>query len=158
VDHASHSAAGLGTGSALAGVASPGDVWLRQAELTLLACFGAVATVTALTALTLERRRELALLRLVGASRALVLRMLAAETALTAAAGIAAGTAIAWAATSAFSATLPGAPGPTVDAGAYALVASGALGLTAVGVAGGAVRALHGSAVAAAADGTDDDG
>ncbi|MGR6998088.1 FtsX-like permease family protein [Yinghuangia aomiensis] len=101
---------------------------------------------------------EFALLRLVGASRALVLRMLAAETALTAAAGIAAGTAIAWAAASAFGATLPGAPGPTVDAGAYAIVAAGALGLTAVGVAGGAVGALRGSAVAGAPEGTDDDG
>jgi putative ABC transport system permease protein len=158
VDHASRTASGLDPTSPLAGIASPGDVWLRQAELAVLACFGAVATVTALAALTAERRREFALLRLVGASRRLVLRMLAVETALTAAAGIAAGTAIAWSAASAFSSTLPGAPPPSVDPGAYALVVAAALALTAAGVAGAAASALRGPAVAAAAEGTDDDG
>ncbi|MFJ8746879.1 FtsX-like permease family protein [Embleya sp. NPDC127516] len=154
IDHTSR----LDAGSALAGVASPGDVWLRQAELVLLACFGAVATVNSSAALTLERRREFALLRLIGAPRALVARMLAVETALTAAVGIAAGTAVAWAAAAAFGATLPGAPLPTIDMGAYTIVVAGALGMTGAGVAGAAVRALADPAVSAAAEGTESDG
>ncbi|MDI2127833.1 ABC transporter permease [Yinghuangia seranimata] len=140
-------------GTALADVDSPGDVWLRQVELVLLACFGGVATVNTLAALTADRRREFALLRLVGATRGQLVRMLAVETLLTALLGVAVGTGVALAAATAFSVTLPGGPLPSVPVGAYLVVLAVAGALTALGVLAAGVRALTGTPVQVATGG-----
>ncbi|WP_181793998.1 ABC transporter permease, partial [Streptomyces sp. WELS2] len=63
-DTAGHAARATATS-----VTSATDVWLRQAEVALLTCFAAVTTVNTLVAVTAERRREFALLRLAGAHR-----------------------------------------------------------------------------------------
>ena len=55
--------------SALNSVNSQSDIWLRGVELAMLACFGAVSTLNTLVSLTAARRREYALLMLIGATR-----------------------------------------------------------------------------------------
>ncbi|GAA2729875.1 ABC transporter permease [Streptomyces nogalater] len=100
--------AGHATRATATGVTSATDVWLRQAEVALLTCFAAVSTVNTLVAVTAERRREFALLRLVGAHRWQLMRMLTAEAALTTAVGVLLGAAVAGAASAAFSTATTG--------------------------------------------------
>lgn len=118
----------------LTSVNSPADVWLRQVELTVLVCFGGISAVNTLAALTAERRREFALLRLIGATRRQLARMLSAETLLLAAVGAGLGTTIAIATATAFSQTLPGSPLPSMPMGSFGLIVGGAAALTALGV------------------------
>ncbi|OKJ03372.1 FtsX-like permease family protein [Kitasatospora sp. CB01950] len=125
------------TGTALRATAGPPggatsatDSWLRQAELGLLGGFGAIATVTTLVTLTGERRREFALLRLLGATRTDVLRVVALEAALTAALGLLLGGAVTAATTGAFSLAATGSPVPTVPVGTCARIAAAAVLLT----------------------------
>ncbi|MFF2820246.1 FtsX-like permease family protein [Kitasatospora cineracea] len=132
------------------GATSATDIWLRQAELGLLAAFGAVATLTTLVGLTAERRRELALLRLVGATRPQVLRTVAAETALTCAVGLLLGALVTAAATAAFSTAALGTPLPVVPLGTCARTAAAAVLLTVPTTLATAAVALRGPAVAAA--------
>ncbi|MFJ5924336.1 FtsX-like permease family protein [Kitasatospora sp. NPDC092948] len=112
------------------GATSATDTWLRQAELGLLGAFGAIATVTTLVALTGERRREFALLRLLGATRADVLRVVTLEAALTAAVGLLLGGAVTAVTTVAFSLAATGSPVPTVPAATCARIAAAATLLT----------------------------
>jgi putative ABC transport system permease protein len=118
----------------LSTVNSPTDVWLRQVELGVLVCFGGISTLNTLAALTAARRREFALLRLIGATRRQLARMLCAETLLIAAVGVAVGAPIAISVTAAFSQTLPGAPLPSVPAGTFGSIAGGVVALTALGI------------------------
>ncbi|MEV5972798.1 FtsX-like permease family protein [Streptomyces sp. NPDC051921] len=138
---AEHSAAAATTGAT-----SATDVWLRQAELTMLACFAAVSTVNTLIAVTADRRREFALLRLVGATRVQLMRMLTAEAILTTAVGVLLGAAVAAAATAAFSTALTGSPLPYVRPATAAWIVAGAATLTVPGILATGLRAVRGPA------------
>ncbi|GLW55992.1 FtsX-like permease family protein [Kitasatospora phosalacinea] len=148
---ARHAARGTGAGG---GATSATDIWLRQAELGLLTAFGAVATLTTLIGLTAERRRELALLRLVGATRPQVLRTVAVEAALTCAVGLLLGSLVTAATTTAFSTAVLGTPLPVVPLATCARTAATALLLTVPTTLATAAVALRGSAVGAAGGGT----
>ncbi|WP_251096996.1 FtsX-like permease family protein [Streptomyces sp. Caat 7-52] len=126
-------------------ITSGTDVWLRQVEFTLLACFAAVSTVNTLVAVTAARRREFALLRLVGATRLQLLRMLTAEAVLTAAVGVLLGAAVAGAASAAFSTATTGSAMPSVPAACWWIVA-GAVALTVLGILATGLRAVRGPA------------
>ncbi len=125
------------------GATSATDSWLRQAELGLLGSFGAIATLTTLVALTGERRREFALLRLLGATRAHVLRVLALEAALTAALGLLLGGLVTAATTTAFSTAATGSPVPTVPLATCAWIAAAAGLLTVPTVLAAATAAMR---------------
>ncbi|MFD8752418.1 FtsX-like permease family protein [Kitasatospora sp. NPDC059577] len=128
-------------------VTKASDIWLRQAELGLLVCFAAVSTVNTLVALTADRRREFALLRLVGATRRQLLRMLSVEALLTTAVGVLLGSAVAAAASGAFSWAVRGSAVPVVPGTGCAWVVLGAVVLTVPGIVGTGVWATGGSAV-----------
>ncbi|MGW2949786.1 FtsX-like permease family protein [Streptomyces eurythermus] len=140
-DTAGHAARATATG-----VTSATDVWLRQAEVALLTCFAAVTTVNTLVAVTAERRREFALLRLVGAHRWQLTRMLAVEAALTAAVGVLLGAAVAGAASAAFSTASTGSPGPSVPVAASWCIVAGAAALTVLTVLATGLLAVRGPA------------
>nr|WP_310794282.1 FtsX-like permease family protein [Streptomyces sp. 1114.5] len=135
------------TGAATS-VTKASDIWLRQAELGLLVCFAAVSTVNTLVALTADRRREFALLRLVGSTRRQLLRMLSVEAALTTAIGVLLGAAVAAAASGAFSWAVRGSAVPVIPGAQCAWVVLGAALLTVPGIVGTGVWASGGSAVA----------
>ncbi|WP_224282765.1 FtsX-like permease family protein, partial [Streptomyces sp. LS1784] len=128
-------------------VTKASDVWLREMELGLLVCFAAVSTVNTLVALTADRRREFALLRLVGATRPQLLRMLSVEAALTTAIGVLLGAAVAATASAAFSLAVTGSVVPVVPGPQCARVVLGAAGLTVPGIVGTGLWAVGGSAV-----------
>ncbi|MFJ3793212.1 FtsX-like permease family protein [Kitasatospora sp. NPDC090091] len=151
--HAAGLSAGLATGPAASSVTSAGDIWLRQAELAMLVCFAAVATVNTLVALTVDRRREFALLRLAGATRHRLLAVLGVEAVLTAAVGVLLGAGVAAAASAAFSTAVTGTAVPAVPAGACGWIAGGALVLTVPAVLLTALRATTGPAAALVAGG-----
>ena len=68
------------TAEAVTGIpGSASDVWLDRAGTAVYGGFAAVAAVTTLVTLTISRRREFAVLRLAGATRGQVLRMVLAE-------------------------------------------------------------------------------
>ncbi|MFB7594044.1 FtsX-like permease family protein [Streptomyces sp. NPDC056160] len=136
-------------------VTSATDAWLRQAELGLLLCFAAVSTVNTLIAVTAERRREFALLRLVGATRPQLMRMLAVEAVLTAAVGILLGAGVAGAAAAAFSTALTGSAVPSVPSAACGWTLAGAAVLTVPGILATGVRAVRGPAVELVGDSRD---
>ncbi|MGV9267237.1 FtsX-like permease family protein [Kitasatospora sp. NPDC003701] len=146
---ASRAAAGAGA------VTSATDVWLRQAELAMLVCFAAVSTVNTLVALTADRRREFALLRLVGATRRQLLRMLTVEAVLTTAVGVLLGAAVAATASAAFSRALTGSALPTVPAATCGWIAAGAAALTVPAVLGTGLRAVTGPAAELVGGGRD---
>lgn len=126
-------------------VNSPSDRWLRGIEMAILVCFGGVSTVNTLAALTAERRREFALLSLIGATHRQLAKMLVIETFLITIAGVALGTLIAGSTSIAFSETLPGAPLPSTSVGGYLLIALGAAALGALGSFPAALWAASGS-------------
>ncbi|MFF2147700.1 FtsX-like permease family protein [Kitasatospora sp. NPDC058190] len=128
-------------------VTKASDVWLRQAELGLLVCFAAVSTVNTLVALTADRRREFAMLRLAGATRGQLLRMLSVEGVLTTAVGVLLGAVVAAAATGAFSRAVTGSVLPVVPGAACAWVVAGAAVLTVPGIVGTGLWAVGGRAV-----------
>ncbi|MBL1087416.1 FtsX-like permease family protein [Streptomyces actinomycinicus] len=134
------------SGATATGVTSATDVWLRQAELALLICFAAVSTLNTLVAVTAERRREFALLRLVGATRAQLVRMLSVEAVLTAVVGVLLGAAVAGAASAAFSRAATGSAVPTVPVAACGWIVVGAAVLTVPGILATGLRAVRGPA------------
>jgi putative ABC transport system permease protein len=133
-------------GTGLTTVTSASDVWLRQVELVMLVCFAAVSTVNTLAALTADRRREFALLRLIGATRRQLACMLWAETLLTAAVGVGLGSAVAGAVACAFNLAVTGSALPSVPLADCAWLAAGAAALTAPGILGTGHRAASGPA------------
>ncbi|WP_329417708.1 ABC transporter permease [Streptomyces sp. NBC_01268] len=133
------------------GATSATDIWLRQAELALLACFAAVSTVNTLVAVTAERRREFALLRLVGATRTQLTRMLTVEAVLTTVVGVLLGAAVTAAATGAFSVAVTGSPLPYVSSAACAWIGAAAATLTVPAILVTGLRALRGPATEGAA-------
>ncbi|WP_030614333.1 FtsX-like permease family protein [Streptomyces achromogenes] len=128
------------------GVTSATDVWLRQAEVALLTCFAAVSTVNTLVAVTAERRREFALLRLVGAHPWQLMRLLAVEAALTTAVGVLLGAAVAGAASAAFSTSSTGSVAPAVPVAASLYIVAGAAALTFLTVLATGLRVVRGPA------------
>lgn len=88
----------------------------------LIIAFSAIAVVNTLAMSTTDRSRELALLRLVGATRRQVLRMLRLETLTALTVSVLAGTGIALITLSAFSRGMTGSALPYVPPAGYALV------------------------------------
>jgi len=139
---AEHSASAAATD-----VTSATDVWLRQAEVALLVCFAAVSTVNTLIAVTVDRRREFALLRLLGATRPQLLRTLATEAALTAAVGILLGAAVAGAASAAYSTAVTGSAMPLLPVAACWWIVAGATTLTIPAILAAGLWASRGPSV-----------
>ncbi|UAB99421.1 FtsX-like permease family protein [Dactylosporangium vinaceum] len=127
---------------AAAVVVPEGDVWLRGVEVAMLALFGTVATLSTLVALTADRRREYALLRLVGATRRQLVRALAAEAVLTALTGAVLGTAVAAPAAVAFALAVGGGPVPYVSVGSDAPILAGAMILAVATQLGAGLRVI----------------
>ncbi|MFD7323173.1 FtsX-like permease family protein [Streptomyces sp. NPDC059875] len=142
VENASASLAQAG----LTTVTSATDTWLRQAELAMLVCFAAVSTINTLVALTADRRREFALLALVGAERRRLLHMLGIEAALTTLVGVVLGGLVAAAASSSFSVAMTGSAVPSVPAATCFWIVAGAAALTMPGILGTGARATTGPA------------
>ncbi|MBE3008794.1 ABC transporter permease [Microbispora sp. NEAU-D428] len=111
---------------------------VNYVAMGLIIAFGAIAVVNTLAMSTTDRSRELALLRLVGATRRQVLRMLRLETLTALVVSVLAGTAIALITLSAFSRGMTGSALPYVPPTGYALViaAVAALALVATGLPG----------------------
>ncbi|MEU7133381.1 FtsX-like permease family protein [Streptomyces sp. NPDC046261] len=137
------------------GVTSATDVWLRKAELALLVCFAAVSTVNTLVAVTADRRREFALLRLVGATRSQLMRMLTVEAALTTVVGVLLGAVVAGAAAAAFSMAVTGSAVPSVPVAACWWIVAGAAALTVPGILATGLRAVRGPAAELVGGGRD---
>ncbi|MFJ8431341.1 FtsX-like permease family protein [Kitasatospora sp. NPDC094019] len=127
-------AGGGSAATAASAVTSATDVWLRQAELGMLVCFATVSVVNTLIAVTADRRREFALLRLVGGTRRQLLRMLSAEAVLTTAVGVLLGAAVAGAAAAAFSRAVTGSAVPSVPLATCGWIVAGAAALTLPGI------------------------
>ncbi|MEU8779200.1 FtsX-like permease family protein [Streptomyces sp. NPDC048606] len=137
-------------------VAPPGayaesDVWLRGVELAMLAGFGTVATVNTLVSLTAARRREYALLTLIGATRRQLLRMLGAEATLTALAGVLLGLLVAAPPAVAFAVAATDGALPTVAPGTSATLVLGVMALTAATILLTGLKATSAPPVSAAA-------
>ncbi|MFJ3837600.1 FtsX-like permease family protein [Streptomyces sp. NPDC090054] len=112
-------------------------------EINLLAmglvlAFTAVSVVNTLAMSTAERFREFAMLRLAGAKRRQVLRMIRTETLAVVLTGVVLGSGIALSVLTAFSVGMTGSVAPAVPAPLYALVvgAAGLLALVATAVPG----------------------
>jgi putative ABC transport system permease protein len=97
--------------------------------LGIVVLFSAIAVVNALTMAIAERGRELALLRLVGATRRQLTRMIRAETLVTVVFGLAIGTLVAALPLAVFSHGLTGCAVPTVPAWLYGAVLLGSTAL-----------------------------
>lgn len=90
-------------------------VWVNRVLAGLIFIFTAIAAVNTLAMIALSRGRELALLRLVGATPRQVARMARWEAGLVVIVGIGLGAAIATATLVPFSRALTGSPIPDVD-------------------------------------------
>jgi len=95
--------------------AAPGDDAVRYIFLALVVGFAAISVVNTLAIATLDRRRELALLYAVGATRRQTLRMLRAETLAATAMGLLLGATIGGGALACFAAGMTGTPRPAVS-------------------------------------------
>ncbi|WP_306291684.1 FtsX-like permease family protein [Microbispora sp. GKU 823] len=95
---------------------------VNYVAMGLIIAFSAIAVVNTLAMSTTDRSRELALLRLVGATRRQVLRMLRLETLTALVVSVLAGTGIALITLSAFSRGMTGSALPYVPPVGYALV------------------------------------
>ncbi|MFG1823033.1 FtsX-like permease family protein [Microbispora bryophytorum] len=95
---------------------------VNYVAMGLIIAFSAIAVVNTLAMSTTDRSRELALLRLVGATRRQVLRMLRLETLTALTVSVLAGTGIALITLSAFSRGMTGSALPYVPPAGYALV------------------------------------
>ncbi|MGW5261264.1 FtsX-like permease family protein [Microbispora sp. NPDC004025] len=95
---------------------------VNYVAMGLIIAFSAIAVVNTLAMSTTDRSRELALLRLVGATRRQVLRMLRLETLTALVVSVLAGTGIAFVTLSAFGRGMTGSALPYVPPAGYALV------------------------------------
>ncbi|MFD3875343.1 FtsX-like permease family protein [Streptomyces sp. NPDC058623] len=149
------STAGQVAGAPSTSVTSATDVWLRQAELALLICFATVSTVNTLIAVTADRRREFAVLRLLGATWSQLMRMLTVEAVLTTAVGVLLGAAVAGTASAAFSLAVTGSAMPSVPVGACWWIITGAAALTVPAILATGLRAVRGPAAELVGGGRD---
>jgi len=104
-----------------AGAETP-NAEVNYVAMGLIIAFSAIAVVNTLAMSTTDRSRELALLRLVGATRRQVLRMLRLETLTALIVSVFAGTGIALITLSAFGRGMTGSALPYVPPAGYALV------------------------------------
>ncbi len=104
------------------------DAWITFAVVAVIVAYAAMSLTNLLVASLAGRRRELALLRLAGATRRQIRRMLSAEALLVAAVGAIAGTAVAIAGLIPLAVATAGSPLPSgpvsVFAGVLAIVAA----------------------------------
>jgi putative ABC transport system permease protein len=120
---AAHPGTRLVDGAALAGPeATTGDAAVRYLALGLVVGFAAISVVNTLVVATLDRRRELALLRALGATRRQSLRLLRAETLAAVVTGLLLGTAVGGSTLAGFAAGMTGTALPTVSAPACVVV------------------------------------
>ncbi|EFL18030.1 ABC transporter integral membrane subunit, partial [Streptomyces sp. C] len=143
-------APGLAVLSAAQADAARAERQAAGAEINLLAmglvlAFTAIAVVNTLAMSTAERFREFAMLRLAGAKRRQVLRMLRTETLAVLLIGAVLGSGISLAVLTAFSVGMTGAAAPAVLPLVYAVVvgAAGLLALTATALPGRAALRLR---------------
>ena len=94
--------------------------------LAVVTVFTSISTVNTLVMTTMERVGEFALLRLVGATRGQVARMMRAENAVTVLAALLVGTVVAGMVLTAFSKVLTGSPQPHVPGDTAAVILGGA--------------------------------
>ncbi|MFD0901853.1 FtsX-like permease family protein [Actinomadura sediminis] len=106
------------------------QAWMAWLVLAVVVGYAAIALVNAQIIATGERRREFGLLRLAGAARRQVLRMMAVEAVLVTAAGVAVGLLVAAATLVPLSLSVLGGPVPGGSPWILAAVAAAALGLT----------------------------
>ncbi|MEU4604529.1 ABC transporter permease [Kribbella sp. NPDC023972] len=104
------------------------QAWINYMLVGMLIAYTAVSVVNTLVSTTLRRRREFALQRLTGSTRAQVLRMLTAESTLIWLTGITLGTLVALACLIPFSAAVSTSPLPTGPLWIFLLII-GAAGL-----------------------------
>lgn len=111
------------------------NAWANRVMAAVLGGFAAVAAANTLVMTVLDRRREVALLRLAGTTRRQVLGMMRWEALLVGTAGLVIGTAIAWATLTPIARGLTGGA-PYVPPGVAAAIAGGVLllGLAATGL------------------------
>lgn len=111
------------------------NAWANRVMAAVLGGFAAVAAANTLVMTVLDRRREVALLRLAGTTRRQVLGMMRWEALLVGTAGLVIGTAIAWATLSPIARGLTGGA-PYVPPTVAAAIAGGVLllGLAATGL------------------------
>jgi putative ABC transport system permease protein len=106
----------------------PDENWLRLVLLGMFGLIAAVAVVNTLVALTLDRRHELGLLQLLGATDRELMRMLALEAGLIVAVGLVLGAVAGGISLATFSNGVTGSPLPSVPmVPALAIVAATAL-------------------------------
>jgi putative ABC transport system permease protein len=120
---AAHPGIHLVQGADLAGsFTTTGDGAVRYLALGLVVGFAAISVVNTLAMATFDRRRELALLRALGATRRQTLRMLRAETLASVATGLVLGAAVGGATLAGFAAGMTGTVVPGVSVPACAAV------------------------------------
>ncbi len=124
-DHASLAAQGTAGGGAAA----------RYIALGLIVGFAAISMINTLAIATVDRRREFALLRRVGATRRQILRMLRAETLAALAVALLAGGAIGAGTLTGLARGMTGTAAPTVSAGDCLIIVAAAAALTYLGSA-----------------------
>lgn len=151
IEHATHP----NTSSELSGFSDPDENWLRLAELAMFVLLAAVAVVNTLVALTAERRRELRLLELLGATRDELWRMLVVEMALIVLVGLTLGSTVGAVTLVTFSLGATGSPLPSVPMASYAAIVGATLAVAApsILVTGRRVLARSEHALAARATG-----
>ncbi|GAB2670398.1 ABC transporter permease [Kribbella swartbergensis] len=106
------------------------QAWVNYLLVGLLIAYTAVSVVNTLVSSTLRRRREFALQRLTGSTRAQVIRMLTTESTLVWLSGITLGTAVALACLIPYSATVSGSAFPTGPLWIYLVIIAAAAALT----------------------------
>lgn len=120
---AAHPGIRLLDGAALASQpAMASDAAVRYIALALVVGFAAISVVSTLAMATLGRRRELALLHAVGATRRQLLRMLRAETLAAIATGLLLGATVGGSALAGFAAGMTGTALPAASASACAAI------------------------------------
>jgi putative ABC transport system permease protein len=122
---------------------STNDAAVRYIALGLVVAFAAIAVVNALAMTTVDRRREFALLRLVGTTRRQVMRMLRFETLAAVLTALVLGGAVGGATLAAFAWGMTGSAVPSVSLPACAVIAGGVALLAYLGTAAPARFALR---------------
>jgi putative ABC transport system permease protein len=126
------------------------NAWVNYLLLGVVVGYTAIAVVNTLVMTTTERRREFALLRLIGATSRQVLRMMRWEAALVSLLGVGVGTAVGFATLIPFCRALGPGAAPYVPPMSFAVIAGGAAVLALLATLLPARRALAHRAIDAA--------
>jgi putative ABC transport system permease protein len=121
-----------GRGEILAGAARQEQTgaWVNYLLVAMILGYTVISLVNTLVIATGERRREFALLRLIGSTRGQIIRVVTVEAILVAVCGVLLGTAVAAATLAAFGAALTGSPAPDGPLWIYLTVIAAAAALT----------------------------